>query len=407
VRLLAGPALALLAHAAAADTITLTNGRVIEADRTWYEGTQLRYEKSGGVFGLPRSLVQSVDQRQAAARDPEIAQARERLDAGDASAAMRLLRTVLARDARQVAAWQGLAEAQMAMGDTAGARGSASRAASLDERDPRSFVLLGDAQVAAGDRPAAMDAYRRSLVLRPDAGVERKLAALATAPPTSRAQFRLRYDGGVNEALGTAVLEVLAGAYDNYASRLHFRPDDSITVVLELGTSLQDPRAPEWAAGLNDGTIHVPLRGMERLSVPLIAVLRHELAHSFIRARTGGNCPTWLQEGIAQWLEGGDPHREDAVVAAAARKGRLIPLLTLEGPFQSLPPEQVGLAYAESLSAVAHIARTRGEGAIVRLLAGLGDRLPAEEALPVALALSYPEFQRSWEDALKASAPRS
>jgi hypothetical protein len=144
---------------------------------------------------------------------------------------------------------------------------------------------------------------------------------------------------------------------------------------------------------------------MERLSVPLIAVLRHELGHSFIRARTGGNCPTWLQEGISQWLEGGDPRRDDAVVAAALRQGRLLPLLTLEGPFQSLPPDQVSLAYAESLSAVAQIARTRGEGAIVRLLAGLGDRLPAEEALPVALALSYPEFQKSWEDSLKGSAP--
>jgi len=145
----------------------------------------------------------------------------------------------------------------------------------------------------------------------------------------------------------------------------------------------------------------------ERLSVALVHVLRHELAHSFIRARTGGNCPVWLQEGIAQWLEGGDPRREDAVVASAARAGRMLSLLTLEGPFQSLPPEQVGLAYAESLSAVAHIVRTRGEGAIVRLLAGLGDRLPAEEALPVALALSYPEFQKSWEDALRSLPPRS
>ena len=36
-------ALWLADGAASADTITLTNGRVIEADRTWYEGTQLRY----------------------------------------------------------------------------------------------------------------------------------------------------------------------------------------------------------------------------------------------------------------------------------------------------------------------------------------------------------------------------
>jgi tetratricopeptide (TPR) repeat protein len=385
---------------------------VIEADRTWYEGTQLRYQKNGGVFGLPKSLVQSIDQRPTGAQaDPEVSQARERLLSGDPAGAARLLRGVLARDARSVIALQVLAEAQLAQGDARAARESASRAAALYDNDPRSHTLLGDALAAIGERVAAQDAYRRSLRLRPDAEVERKIAtlaaALAAAPaPSSRAQFRLRYDGGINEPMGTAVLEVLAGAYDNYAARLHFRPDDPITVVLEMGNSFQDTGAPEWAAGINDGVIHVPLRGMERLSVALVAVLRHELAHSFIRARTSGNCPTWLQEGIAQWLEGGDPRREDAVVAAAARQGRLLPLMTLEGPFQSLPPEQVGLAYAESLSAVTHIVRTRGESAIVRLLAGLGDRLPAEEALPVALALSYPEFQKSWVDALKGSAPR-
>jgi hypothetical protein len=36
----------------------------------------------------------------------------------------------------------------------------------------------------------------------------------------------------------------------------------------------------------------------------------------------------------------------------------------------------------------------------VRLINALGDRIPSEEALPVSLALSYPEFQKSWEDHL-------
>ena len=48
-------------RAARADRIILTNGRVIDADRTWYDGTQLRYEKNGGTYGLPRSLVKSVE----------------------------------------------------------------------------------------------------------------------------------------------------------------------------------------------------------------------------------------------------------------------------------------------------------------------------------------------------------
>jgi peptidase MA superfamily protein len=292
--------------AARADHIILTNGRVIEADRTWYDGAQLRYEKDGGAYGLPRSLVKSVE---------------------------------------------------------------------------------SDAPPGAPPSGAAPVPPSR----------------LATPPPRrmAAAQFRIRYDGGINEPLGLAVLDALSQAYKEYARRLGFAPEDPVTVVLQMGTAFQEGGAPEWAAGTNDGTIRVPVHGLDGPSPQLLRVLRHELAHSFIAARTVGNCPTWLQEGIAQWLEGGDPARQDAIVAAAASTGRLLPLLTLEAPFQSLPATEVPLAYAESLSAVAHIIRIRGEVGVGRLLAGLGDRLPSEEALPVALALSYPEFQKSWEAQLR------
>jgi hypothetical protein len=297
----------LLDLAAAADRITLTNGRVIVADRTWYDGTQLRYEKDGGAYGLPRSLVKSVES-----------------------------------DARPGAPPPGAAT------------------------------------------PSVMP-----VPVAPPTPPARKASPIA--------QFRIRYEGGVNERLGLAVLETLSLAYKEYARRLGFAPEDPVTIVLQMGSAFEEGGAPEWAAGTNDGTIRVPVHGLQEPSSQLVRVLRHELAHSFIASRTAGNCPTWLQEGIAQWLEGGDPARQDQVVAAAAGGGRLLPLLTLEAPFQSLPASDVPLAYAESLSAVAHIIRIRGEAGVGRLLAGLGDRLPSEEALPVAIALSYPEFQKSWE----------
>ena len=85
-----------------------------------------------------------------------------------------------------------------------------------------------------------------------------------------------------------------------------------------------------------------------------------------------------------------------------ARAGRLPNLLTLEGPFRGLTEAQAGVAYAQSLSAVAHILRKRGEAGLLRLMAALSDRLPAEEALPVSIALSYAELQRSWEDHLRS-----
>jgi tetratricopeptide (TPR) repeat protein len=390
---------------AAPDTIVLTNGRVIEADRAWYDGAQVRYEKNGGVYGLPRAIVKSVDQRALPepAGDPDVTRGRELLAAHDPVPAIRLFKLALSRNGSSLSALHGLTEAYLAMGDPRAAQQWARKAVVVDDRDPRSRTLLGDVLSALGDRAGAEAEYRRSLLLRPDPDVQRKLGDVAPAPARAAggAQFRLKYDGGVNEPMGKAVLQALTQAYAEYSKRLGFNPEEPVTVVLQVG-ALHDPTVPEWAAGVNDGTIRVPIGGLDEPTPSLLTVLRHELAHSFIAARTGGNCPTWLQEGVSQWLEGGDPNREDAAVAALAKSGQLHPLITLEAPFQGLSATEAPLAYAESLSAVAHILRKRGEPGVIRLLSALGDRIPSEEALPVALALSYPEFQKSWEEYLRS-----
>lgn len=391
----------LAAASLGADTIELTNGRLIQADRAWYEGSQVRYEKDGGVYGIPRSLVRRVQGQAGDTLDPDLARARERLDAGDAVEATRLLRQAVARDPRSLPALQLLADAYVAIGDPRSARDVARRAIALDPKAARSHEALGDALAALGDHAAAEDAYKSSLSLRPDPQVERKLAEVGPAPPGANggARFRLRYDGSVNEPVAVSVLNALDTAYADFARRLGFRPADAIEVVLEAESVFQSGNTPEWAAGINDGTIRVPVRGMEQPSPELLAVLRHELAHSFIAARTRGNCPTWLQEGISQWLEGANPARADAQLAATP--GTSVPsLLSLEAPFHTMTGPEAVQAYAASLSGVAHLIRLRKEAGLLRLVAALSDGLPSEEALPVATALSYPEFQQSWRDYL-------
>ncbi len=403
----------VLATGVGADTITLKNGRTIEADRAWVEGNQVRYQKDGGVYGVPRSLVHNVDQRPTPepVSDPDTQRARELL-AVDPAEAVRAASEALRRDPNSVPALQVMAEARLKLGDAFAARQGIEKALRQDDRDARSWNILGDAMAGLGDRATAESHWRKSLLLRPDPSVQRKLgpapASPAAAPvrasrPPSfpEAQFRLSYDGGVNEPLGTEVMAALGQAYSEYAARLGFHPETPVKVTLQMTARITDGRAPEWADGWNDGSIRVPVQGLERPSARLIKVLRHELAHSFVTARTGNNCPTWLQEGIAQWLEGGNPAREDAQLQTIARAGRLQSLLTLEGPFRGLGEADANLAYGQSLSAVNHILRTSGEAGLARLLSALGDRLPSEEALPVALGQSYPEFQRSWEQALR------
>ena len=149
-----------------------------------------------------------------------------------------------------------------------------------------------------------------------------------------------------------------------------------------------------------------PVAGVDRPTPGLVRVLRHELAHSFVAARAGASCPTWLHEGLAQWLEGGDPEREDPGLARLARESRLPRLESLERPFVGMSEAAATAAYAQSLSAVAHLLRSGGEAGVRRLIEALGRGLPATEALPAAFGLSYGELQRAWEAHLLAAGGR-
>jgi tetratricopeptide (TPR) repeat protein len=381
--------------------VVLTTGRVIEADEAWFEGTELRYRRNGTVYAVPRALVARIGDVASAAdyEDPDARRSRERLAAGDASEALRFARLALFREPSSIPALQALAAAQVALGDGERARDTARRALSLGPGDTRSLELLGDALNEAGDFAGAREQYRLALDVQETARVRRKLESLGTSiASVSSARFRILYDGGSDEPLGLAVLRLLDAAWEEYQRRLGFSPDLPVTVVLQTATTFRDTtRAPEWAAAWNDGSIRVPVMGLERPTPSLVRVLRHELAHSFVATRAGVQCPTWLHEGLAQWLEGGDPQREDAALARLASASRLPRLESLERPFLGLSEADATTAYAESLSAVAHLLRLRGEAGVRRLIDALGQGQPAAEALPTAYAMSYGELQRDWE----------
>ena len=406
-RLLVPAVLVSLAGTARADSVVLTGGRVIEADQAWFEGSEVRYRRSGEVYAVPRSLVARIDTTDGSAPhdDPDTRNSRQRLAAGDPAEALRFARLAVFRQPRSVPALQALAAAQVALGQAARAKETASTALGIEPGNARSLELLGDALVEGGEFASARDPYRLSLEVADEPRVRRKVEALgASAASVSSARFQIRYDGAADEPLGLSVLRVLDSAWEEYERRLGFAPSLPVAVVLQTATAFRDTtRAPDWAAAWNDGTIRVPVMGVDRPTPDLVRVLRHELAHSFVTARAGARCPTWLHEGLAQWLEGGDPEREDPGLARLARESRLPSLESLERPFVGLPEAAATVAYAQSLSAVAHLLRSGGEAGVRRLVDALGRGLPAREALPVVFALSYADLQRAWEAHLLAA----
>ena len=406
-RLLLAAAIFAATRSSGADSIVLTSGRVIEADHAWLEGADIRYLRNDTIYSVPRTLVAKVEAAGGGPglQDPDVRKSRERLADGQPQEALRHARLALFRQPRSVPALQALAAAQIALGDATRARDTAAEALALEPGSPLSLELLGDALVEAGDFAAAREQYRRAAEAAPQPRVHKKLQALGpVAASVSSARFRIRFDGAADEPLGLSVLSVLDQAWEDHERRLGFAPDLPVTVVLQTAKAFQDTtRAPTWAAAWNDGTIRVPVMGLDRPTPGLVRVLRHEIAHSFVASRTGANCPTWLQEGLAQWLEGGDPGREDAGLASLALSTQLPRLDSLEQAFVGLSEGQAQLAYAGSLSAVAHIVKRYGEDGLRRLIAALATGLKGAEALPAALGLTYADLQRAWEERLVAS----
>jgi tetratricopeptide (TPR) repeat protein len=400
--------LVAVARLAGADSIVLTTGRVIEADHAWLEGSEVRYVRNDTIYAVARELVARVEAADGGPGllDPDVRQSRERLAAGQTEDALRHARLALFRQPQSVAALQALAAAQIALGDQARARQTIDQALALEPGSPLSRELLGDALVEAGDFAAAREQYQLAAEAAPQPRVHKKLEALGPVTGSvSSARFRVRFDGAADEPLGLAVLGVLDQAWEDHERRLGFAPDLPIAVVLQTKAAFHDTtRAPGWAAAVNDGTIRVPVAGLDRPTAGLVRVLRHEMAHSFVAARTGTNCPTWLQEGLAQLLEGGDPGREDVGLASRARGGALRRLDALEQPFVGLSQAEAQLAYAESLSAVAYIAAYHGEDGLRRLIAALATGLKATDALNAALGVTYAGLQQGWEQRLAGGA---
>jgi tetratricopeptide (TPR) repeat protein len=406
---LVAAALGAAASPSGADKVVLTSGRVIEADRAWLEGANVRFQLKDAIFSMPRELVARVEAAGGGSglEDLDVRLSRERLAAGEAQDALLHARVALFRQPQSVPALQALAAAQVALGDATSARKTVDDALAIEPANARSLELLGDALADAGDFVAAREQYERAAATAPAPRLTEKLDALAIGPAVdsaSSARFRIRFDGAADQPLGLSIVKVLDEAWQDHEQKLGFAPGFPVTVILQTAKAFFDTtRAPGWVAAWNDGTIRVPVAGLERPTAGLVRVLRHEMAHSFVAARTGSNCPTWLQEGVAQWLEGGDPAREDAGLARLARATQLPKLDTLERPFVGLPESRAQLAYAGSLSAVAFIVKQYGTDGLRRIVAALAAGQKPAEALPAAIGITYPDLQKAWEQKLSAT----
>jgi tetratricopeptide (TPR) repeat protein len=266
----------------------------------------------------------------------------------------------------------------------------------------------------------AVAEWKRALALRPDKEVQVALErALAdkneeeSYKENESSHFKLRYSGAAAPALARDVLRTLEKHFSAIESELNFTPPESIGVILYTQDAFSDiTKAPAWAGALNDGRIRVPVQGLESVDPELSRVLKHELTHSFIAQKTLSACmglkascairaPTWIQEGLAQWMEGKRSGEDAAVLQQIFTQGQAIPLGRLEGSWMGMGGDTARYAYAWALANTEYIVQTDGMGDMERILDRIGAGMPTEAALKEVLHSDYDDLMQSTADYLK------
>ncbi len=249
----------------------------------------------------------------------------------------------------------------------------------------------------------AVTQWKRAMELKPDEETkhalekaERDAQEEAEYHEGETAHFRLKYNGGAAPELAETVLKTLEAEFDEISATLNYVPPEPIGVILYTNQTFTDiTRAPSWSGALNDGRLRIPVEGLTTMTNELARVLKHELTHSFVGQKTGERCPVWLQEGIAQYMEGKRSRVNAGTLSAAFEQHMEISLLSYESSWLTLPKDAASNAYAWSLAVVETIMTENGVDDLERILDRIAAGSSTEDAIHAVLHEDYSELMLS------------
>jgi hypothetical protein len=273
----------------------------------------------------------------------------------------------------------------------------------IEPDSPDVAKLSGWAYYGLNRTDDAVSEWKHALALKPDAEVQNALDKAQRDAQEESAyregetlHFRLRYNGNAAPELAHDVLRTLEVEFEEISSTLNYVPPEPIGVILYTNQTFVDiTRAPAWVGALNDGRIRVPVEGLTSMTQELARVLKHELTHSFVGQKTGERCPVWLQEGIAQYMEGKRSRISAGPLYSAYEQHMEFSLASYETSWMNLPKETASNAYAWSLATVEAIVTEEGMVSIERILDRIATQSATEDALRAVLHDSYEDLMQS------------
>ncbi len=359
------------------------------------------------IAGAAASHAQTTEQNTAARY---LNTGMQQMKAVDYQAARGSFEQALRYDDSSAPAHLGLGVIYFHLRDDKYAERELTRAAELSPRDATAYQFLGELFYRKDDLDTAVSYWEKAVELNPDAAdIRARLERIRKEHRTEKdfnrdvtSHFLIKYEGREKIEAGKIILRILEEAYGVVGRGLSYYPDRELQVILYSGRQFQEVTdAPGWSGGIYDGKIRIPIGGIEQETPGLRRLLYHEYTHAVVRSITA-RCPTWLNEGLAQYFEGDElDGRKKEALKRIGQAGKLPSLVELEGSFMGLGTTQAQYAYLFSLSSVRYMVDSFGMYRVKTVLEELGKGADTGKAVSSGIMISYEEFERGWKRSLE------
>ena len=218
------------------------------------------------------------------------------------------------------------------------------------------------------------------------------------------------YDGG--QPFGQSLHDTAAQALVRLTQDVGIGTDNPVDIYIYANTNdLKDAvlYEPSWVGGQAFPEKNIVIIGVSTDQLDWgKSTEAHELTHVIVGHLTFtclGSIPTWLDEGLAVYGEGGSTASEVALFDQARAANQLLSLRSLAGAF-SEDANRANLSYGESYSVVNFLLHSFGRTKMTALLISLKNGATVDESLFSVYGFDTDGLEDAWRTSIGA-APRS
>ncbi len=222
--------------------------------------------------------------------------------------------------------------------------------------------------------------------LRKDIGLEESWFRV------SRGSFTVKGEDKAFGGVAEAVLDLLDAAAQHCGATLGHVAGRRVVVVVYGRETFRDATgAHGWTGGLFDGRIRLPVAEFSANRDAIARTLRHEYTHLAIQDLTR-RCPVWLNEGLAQILEGRQV--SDSRLRVAGKPWRRVESMPASW-VSIVDADEVGRLYAGAHVMTDAMVRRVGFGAVRATLVALKDGKGVATAFEKVTGIPLSEIEDS------------